>query len=326
MKIFLTFDYELFFGSQSGSVEKCMLEPTNDLLQIARDKQVSYTFFVDVGYLICAEKYSELTQEVAAVKDQIKKMILEGHDVQLHIHPHWEKAVYLNGRWEMNLQGAYRLADFNAAERKQIIRAYKSYLEELIGRSVFVFRAGGWCIQPFELLMDDFRELGLTIDSSVIPGDFLMTSDYAVDFRDAPMKDCYKFDSDVCVENEDGFFTEFPITSMRYSPLFFWRLYVLGRLSPENHKMIGDGVFLDQGGRKKRTLLTYTRNHVSTDGYFAGKLTAALNMCKNSGFETMLTIGHPKGNTKYSLVQLQKFINYNHTKHDFTSFHNYLCD
>ena len=63
MKIFLTYDYELFFGEPSGSVEKCMLEPTADLLNLAKGKDVFLTFFVDVGYLIQAEKYPELKGE-----------------------------------------------------------------------------------------------------------------------------------------------------------------------------------------------------------------------------------------------------------------------
>ena len=38
--------YELFFGESVGTVEKCMIEPTNDLLNLAQGKDVFYTFFV----------------------------------------------------------------------------------------------------------------------------------------------------------------------------------------------------------------------------------------------------------------------------------------
>ncbi len=89
-----------------------MIEPTEDLFKIARNKDVFYTFFVDVGYLIQAEKYKDLTEEIELVKSQITKMIMLGHDVQLHIHPHWEKALWKNGNWEMNVSGSYKLSDF----------------------------------------------------------------------------------------------------------------------------------------------------------------------------------------------------------------------
>ena len=52
MNIFLTYDYELFFGESTGSVDKCMIEPTNQLLKIAKEFNIKMTFFVDVGYLI----------------------------------------------------------------------------------------------------------------------------------------------------------------------------------------------------------------------------------------------------------------------------------
>ncbi len=281
------------------------------------------TFFVDVGYLIQAEKYEDLEDERNRVKAQIKEMITRGHDVQLHIHPHWEKSVWSDGKWTFGTQDFYKLTDFAKEERDQIIRTYKNYLDALIGRPTRAFRAGGWCIQPFSDVRDVFLELGLTIDSTVIPGDFLQTASYAVDFRDAPMKASYSFDFDVTVE-ENGPFCEYPIASMRYSPLFFWRLYVLGRLFPSQHKMIGDGQFLSQGGRKKRVLTTYTNGHVSTDGYYASKLNAAVNTAMNRGFESMVIIGHPKGNTLYSLRKLEDFLNRNYTKHAFVSFQEIL--
>jgi peptidoglycan/xylan/chitin deacetylase (PgdA/CDA1 family) len=326
VKILLTFDYELFFGERSGTVGKCQLEPTRDLLKLAESKNVKFTFFVDVGQLIAFERYPELGIELDQLKTQIKNMIKQDHDVQLHIHPHWEKALYENGAWTMNTEGYYKLSDFEQEEIDRIVREYKTYLDELIGRKTTVFRAGGWCIQPFYHLNGIFKELGLKYDSSVIPGDFMETSEYAIDFRDAPTKDKYRFETDVCVEIEEGSFTEFPISSLRYSPLFFWQLYVKGRLAPAKHKMIGDGVFISQGGRKKRVLTAYTTNHVSTDGYFAKKLEAGLNRSVNLGHDHLVVIGHPKGNTKYSLEKLARFIQNNHTKHIFTSFHSLLCE
>ena len=58
MNIFLTFDYELFFGETTGSVEGCMIQPTNNLLAISKKYSIPMTFFVDVGYLIRLEAES----------------------------------------------------------------------------------------------------------------------------------------------------------------------------------------------------------------------------------------------------------------------------
>lgn len=296
-----------------------MLEPTRELFKIAENKNVHYTFFVDVGYLVNSERYPELEAERLTVIEQIREMIRRGHDVQLHIHPHWEKSIYKDGKWIFGTRNYYKLSDFSKEESANIVRNYKAYLEEITGKKVLAFRAGGWCIQPFEHIRDVFEETGIKIDSTVIPGDFLQTDSYAVDFRHAPMKSKYSFNSDPLKE-EDGPFIEYPIGSLRYSPLFFWQLYILGRLFPAKHKMVGDGEFLSQGGRKKQVLLNYTSAHISTDGYYAKKLNSGLEKHQNLGFENLVIIGHPKGNTQYSIAKLEAFIERHHTNHRFISF------
>ena len=52
MKIAFTWDYEMFFGHKSGSVNRCMIEPTNRLLEISRRYNSKFTFFVDTGMLV----------------------------------------------------------------------------------------------------------------------------------------------------------------------------------------------------------------------------------------------------------------------------------
>tara|TARA_R110002072_G_scaffold302060_1_gene483555 strand:+ start:19919 stop:20881 length:963 start_codon:yes stop_codon:yes gene_type:complete len=319
VNIYLTFDYELFFGEESGTVEKCMLQPTEDLLELARGKNVSYTFFVDVGYLIEAEKYPQLRTELQLVKTQINKMLTLGHDVQLHIHPHWEKATW-DGKWSMNISNSYKLSDFSEIEITAIVKKYKSYLDNITGNNTFVFRAGGWCIEPFILLKDVFKEVGIRIDSSVFPGVYLKTDNYSVNFLNAPRKSKYYFENSVCDEDEDGSFIEYPISSFRYSPSFYWWLFGLGKLFPTSHKMIGDGQFISQGGRKWHSLTSFSNFHVSTDGYYAKKLKASLQKSINLNHAEMVVIGHPKGNTIYSLRKLNRFIDENHTKHSFKTF------
>ena len=160
MKIFLTFDYELFFGPQTGSAQKCLLEPTDRLMNDADSHGVKLVFFVDVGYLIkleeFGEEFHELRNELKLVRAQISNMVERGHDVQLHIHPHWERSIYANGKWTINADGAYKLADFQQDEIERIIRTYKTYLDNLVDYRTTAFRAGGWCIQPFDKLKDIF--------------------------------------------------------------------------------------------------------------------------------------------------------------------------
>lgn len=330
MQALLTFDYELFFGTHTGSVDKCMIEPTNALLDLCRKYGIRMTFFVDVGYLIKAEEYAErypqLQADLDSVFDQIADMIALGCSVQLHIHPHWERSHYDGGKWQIVTDGCYRLDDFSDEEITRIVRSYRTWLEQLTERPVLSYRAGGWCIQPFSRLKNVFRELGIKADSSVFPGGSFRSPHYDFDFTAVPrFAPAYRFSDDVCVPDPNGPFTEYPITSWKYSPLFYWRLYALGRLQPSRHKMIGDGSFLAQPGRKKSVLTHYTWNHVSADGFYAGMLEKQAAFCERKGMEHFVVIGHPKGLTVYALERLEAFIRRNQNKLAFRTFSDLTC-
>lgn len=324
VNIFLTYDYELFFGENTGSVEKCLIEPTDRLLELSDRYNCRMTFFVDVGYLIKLEEFAAihpvLKSDRDKVLDQIRSMISTGNDVQLHIHPHWEGSYYEGGKWVVVTDGAYKLDDFTDYEIRDIVGRYKSYIDHLIGRKTTTFRAGGWCIQPFSRLEKIFKELNITHDSSVFPGGKFSSAHYSFDFTRAPKKSQYRFELDECVEVPNGYFTEYPISSWNYSPLFYWRLYILGRLAPAQHKMLGDGIFLSQPGRKRSVLTNFTWNHVSTDGYYASKLTRCLSSFEKRNFTDMVVIGHPKSMTNYSFRTLEKFLSSAHKKHRFITF------
>lgn len=324
MNVFLTFDYELFFGNPTGSVQKCMIEPTNQLLDLSRKHKAPMTFFIDIGYLIALEKqmetHTKLKLDYNLVIDQIQEMIVAKCDVQLHIHPHWETAKFDGQNWKIETKNTYKLSDFDQKTRENIIRNYKAKLDAIIGRKTHTFRAGGWCIQPFDQLEKLFQELEIKYDSSVFPGGYFEAGEYAFDFRNAPKKDKYRFQNNVCIENVAGYFTEFAIGSYRYSPLFYWRLYILGRINPKAHKMIGDGIFMSQPGRKKQVLTHFTWNHASSDGFYASKMQKITEIALQNKQENLVFIGHPKSCTLYSLDELNRYIAKSIASCQFTTF------
>ncbi len=324
MNILLTFDYELFFGSKSGSVEHCLIRPTERLLHLCETYGVKKTFFLDAGYLWRlkeeADKYPDLHSEYEAVSNQIQKIVRSGNDVQFHLHPHWEKSFYSKKGWQIETSGCYKLSDFSQAEIEDILERYAETFRFFTGIEPTAYRAGGWCVQPFSLMAVKFQQFGIRFDSSVMPGVAFHSEHYSFDFTAAPQKDRYSFQNDVCQEVSNATFTEMPISSMRYSALFFWRLYVLGRLFPSKHKMLGDGNFVPQPGRKRQSLLQTTMNHVSTDGYFASKLESFHRKASKKGSDYSVVIGHPKSMTEFSFEKLERFIAENRNKHRFITF------
>ncbi|SFT36377.1 Polysaccharide deacetylase [Lishizhenia tianjinensis] len=324
MNIFLTLDYELFFGNPTGSVEKCILEPTERLLNISRKYGVGMTYFVDIGYLLAMERemihFPQLQHDYNLVVDQLHKIIAEGSDVQLHIHPHWEDCNYTPEGWNMITHLHYKLDDFPEEEIYPLVKRYKEKLEEIIGRKVNSFRAGGWCLQPFSKVEKAFQELGIKYDTTVFQGGKFSSEHYAFDFTSAPNKGRYQFQSVLTHENPEGYFTEIPIGGMKYHPLFYWQLYGWGRVRPSRHKMLGDGNFIAQPGRKQKHLTKSSWNHISMDGYFASKLKSATRKFAKSGRTDLVVIGHPKSMTEFSFERLERYIQAMQKKHEFLTF------
>lgn len=323
MKIYLTFDYELYFGERTGSVENCIINPTNLLKEVADKHHIKLVKFVDVGFILRLEKYKnqypQLDGDYSAITTQIKTLYKEGHDIQLHIHPHWEDCHYNGQKWEMNVS-RYKLSDFNSSEISDILYRYKSKLEELTEKGAqFTFRAGGWCIQPFEILKEEFLKHGVLVDSSIFQNGHYESAQYNYDFRNACTKSKWTFNTNPCNE-EEGSFTEIPIGSIFNSPLFYWRLFLLGRINPYMHKPLGDGIPVSAPGQRLKLLTRWTHNTISVDGYNATLLQRGLRQYQKLKKEELVVIGHPKSLTRFGLNALDKFIEKNKSKHQFTTF------
>jgi len=316
VNIFLTLDYELYFGSPTGTVDKCLIEPTKRLMEITRSTGACMTYFIDVGFILklesCKDSFPELQTSYEKITEQIKALVAQGNDCQLHIHPHWEDSHFDGTKWDIDIS-RYKLSDFESAEILDIFTRYRLCLENLTGKPVTCYRAGGWCLQPFDKIKPAFSANSIKVDSTVYVGGYAKNETYYYDFTQTPNKSRWRFDSNLVDEDDGGSFLEIPISSMRYSPLFFWKLFGWGRMNPSDHKPIGDGKPVPGGGSKKDLLFSYNRLPVSLDGYFVTKLQAALRNTKGNDF---VVIGHPKACTNFSLSGLEKFIRKN-SKHTF---------
>lgn len=323
MNIFITLDYEIYFGENHGTVEKCIIYPTSELIRIAEKYDVKFSFFVDCGFILKLDEYRkkfpQLEKDHTAITEQIKYLSATGHDIQLHIHPHWEDSYYNGERWVINVK-RYKLVDFNETEISDIVYRYKKVLADLTGKPIFTYRAGGWCLQPFNKLKKIFQNNNITLDSSVFKNGFYSSANYNYDFRNAPDKDIYHFDEDPAKEDENGYFTEVPISAIKNSPLFFWKLFLLGRKNPYLHKPLGDGRAMAAPGYRKKLLTQYTNNPVSIDGYNAQYLQRSLKELIKKDFEHMVVIGHPKALSRYSILQLEEFVKDNREKNNFTTY------
>jgi peptidoglycan/xylan/chitin deacetylase (PgdA/CDA1 family) len=213
--ICLTFDYELFFG-KSGTFKNSIFRPTDDLVKTLDTFGIKATFFIDILYyqrLISVNK-----DEAKQLREQIQNLVARGHRIELHLHPHWLDAKYENPYWIFPSYDHYRLQSLPDEEVSELIVSGCEMLNEIAGEvvnnyNVRAFRAGGWCISPFEKIKQGFLKSGIIIDSSVAYGVKIESSPFNVDFTKVPDIEWYKFTDDPIIRESNGIFFEIPIAT-----------------------------------------------------------------------------------------------------------------
>lgn len=324
MNIYITLDYELFMGEKVGSVDNCLIIPTNHLLNVLSKFEAKATFFVDAAYLLqlsrLSSRYPSLNKDYISISKQLKDIVAKGHEVQLHIHPQWYKARYEGGRWILN-QDIYKISDIDSEELYSIFEVSKSLLEQIIGKQVIAYRAGGYSIQSFENIKKLFKKNGLLIDSSVLSNKTNITDSQYFDYRTIKGGFVYRFSDDVIKIDPNGQFVELPITT-HHIPLFryiyFYRQF---KSTPKSRKSkFGDGIPAKTVERRRKKNIF--RRVVSTlCGVLDNKVQASidnglsvfLDACfrKSINKEIMVIIGHPKNLSASSLEDFTHFLEKN---------------
>jgi hypothetical protein len=312
-RLLITLDYELFFGNRTGTVEHCMLRPLEALKQVVDRHAVKLTLFVDAGYLVRLRKQaadtSALMEDYESISEQLRALTDQGHDTQLHIHPHWEDSLYRDGEWQIDT-GRYRLHDFDPQIQSDIVGDYKQALTEIVGDRVFAYRAGGWCLQPFESIRKALVQHGIWLDSTVYFNGYSDDEIRGFDFRHAPKRSSWRFNADPLKAEDSGRFLEVPISACRVSPLFYWKLALMKKFARGDYKAYGDGQSMVYNATVYRKLLTQTSHSVaSIDGAKAGLLESAYaQLDQVEGARIFNVMGHPKAFTPDSLRRLDGFL------------------
>ncbi|MCL6266674.1 polysaccharide deacetylase family protein [Flagellimonas myxillae] len=327
MNIYITLDYELFFGSKSGTVEKCILEPTEELLKLTNPYGIKFTCFVDSGYLLALEKFKSdfrsLKSDYEKITQQIRYLADNGHGVELHIHPHWEDSYYDGAKWVFHTE-RYRLSNFSEEEIIDIISRYTKVLERISGKSPQAYRAGGWSAQPFGPIGKGLKKNGVLIDSTVYPGGKYLSNNQSFDFsRVDQYKTKYKFSNDLVKEDENGEFTEIPISSYKVPPWFFWKFVLIKFSKQSKHKAYGDGSAIKMAkSNVLKLLFSFSHSVVSIDGYKASLLNKAFRRyrTKTANNGNMVLIGHPKAFTRFSLKKLSNFMESTYRDHNYKTY------
>lgn len=314
-KIYLTFDYELFFGKSSGSLEKCVLNPTNELLNELKKHRILATFFIDAIYIEKLLEY-KLFDDYIAIKKQIQQMVMQGHRVELHLHTHWYDAKRENGEWIFSDYSHYRIHSYSQEEIERIFDNSTKILYDIIlevdkNYKLQSYRAGGWCIEPFEKIKNSLKKHSLFYDSSAIFDVKSSSKIHHFDFSNIPNKCFYRFSDNVYTENLNGEFVEIP-TSVFYRGLIFKILNKI-LLKFSDSKIFGNGSGLSANKPSLFERFKKAPRIFSLESISSHLINSAIKKSKN---RHIVFTSHPKSLSKESLKCIERMAN----KHIFLTF------
>lgn len=324
--VLLTFDYELFLGTNSGSVENCMIKPTNLIIEIFRNYQIKNAiFFVDTTYLCKLKERTEkkAIEDYKKILNQLILLLQEGHLIFPHLHPHWINAKYdiENNNWDLGNQSKYRFANISQIEKENLFESSINILKEIqnisgIHYPIDCYRAGGWCIQPFDDFKPFFNKYGIKHDFSVIKGYKMQNENFYYDFDSMPVKNIYNFNSIIDTEEQNGDYTEFSITSIHITGLkkTFNKLLlrVLFRLG---YKKFGDGVSTikhqETVNIESSENIFFTEKEIEMISIELMTIIKLKNYCCNLQYNNYIHfISHPKMFSKHNLYCFKRYLKY----------------
>lgn len=331
MRIYLTLDYELFMGNKTGTVENCLIKPTNKLLTVLDKYNVKATFFVDAAYLYQLDKlkfsYSTLNRDYDSIVKQLRDLSKMGHDIQLHIHPQWYYAKYDGCEWNLS-SSPYKLSDMEERDCFDLFHKSKILLEQIIGKNVCAFRAGGYSIQTFNNLPKLFSDNDIKIDSSALSMKSSEGLYQVYDYSNVKSGFYYSFYDDVSKPSNTGPFIEIPITTSKICPLFVAYNFIKSWMIKSVDKTVfGDGVSINsinhEGKRSLISRIILYWKFINQQRMASIDKTNSLylkyiyhSQLKNNVF---VIIGHPKNLSMFSVNNLDVFLSSIYNKISFST-------
>jgi hypothetical protein len=225
LHVIITCDYELPAEGR-GNVSREMTIPTSQLLEVCDLYSAKLTIFAELAELWAFEDVTNSGYAIhtgfeagPAIREQLKEVVSRGHDVQLHLHPHWLGARWNSGKWDLRYEH-YRLTSLPDDEMVSVLQRGKWDLESLLkpvrlDYACVGYRAGNWNTQPSKRYVPALLRAGLSSDSSVFKGGYASSCAADFDYRHAYSNAAawYASPKDINVPTDHGGLLEIPIAS-----------------------------------------------------------------------------------------------------------------
>ncbi len=319
--ILLTFDFELFLGDKSGSVENCLIKPTLEVKKIIDKYNLTSIFFVDTLYLyrlkkiasICEKAFNDYKKIINLLQSLIKSKSYIFH----HIHPHWLDAIYLEdiNQWDLSNKSRFAISNLTISEIEEVFFISNEILDEIYNSKLKPiysgFRAGGLYAQPFGLFKSQFEKYNIKLDFSVLKNakSTGLNGLYSFDYSNYPIDNIFSFSEDVVLKDDKGEFIEIMMDQFKLKgfPKIINGLYYRRNSNKDNWKRWGDGKasgnILKSTKKVNRFLSEETYSIELLNNY---KASLYINQLKCDNFIHL--ISHPKLFSEANVEAFEKFI------------------
>jgi peptidoglycan/xylan/chitin deacetylase (PgdA/CDA1 family) len=299
----ITFDYEVFLGSKTGSVENSVLKPAGEILKVLKRNAAKAIFFVDTTWLSFIKEHSP--EDFEKVTQQLKEIVASGSSVELHLHPQWLDAYVESEAIIFNSLKHYTLQSLDQKQMFDLFKNSIDLLQSITGKKITCFRAGGWCIEPFKAIKPVFEAFNIKYEFSAVPGIFLSEGkEYDYDFRNVPDELFYRFNNTVNENIPYGAFIEIPVSTYTNSP--FYRLTNKILLKMKKDKVFGDGVSAKESRFDKtvKKAMRLTKGMITLDKMSSVMFRYLLGTHFRKK-ELVVAVSHPKIVSPQALLNLE---------------------
>jgi hypothetical protein len=186
-------DYELF-GNGQGDLVRDLIRPTNRLLKIFKNLDVKGIFYIE-GLEFA--KLEGIGEDVDGVRNQVKEIYRQGHEIGLHIHPQWLVEDGCIRSRELNFDYWYTNSETMTSRLiEEAISTSLNFIYSCVPDiQLSKFRAGAFASSPSKFLGPILKNYGICTDSSIVPGYY--TNKFGeVDFRDCAASESQVYEVD----------------------------------------------------------------------------------------------------------------------------------
>jgi hypothetical protein len=320
IKIFLTFDYELYFGENFLLEKEVLFEPTDKILEIAQKNNIKLVFFIDIMSIYAYKKNFTTHFYLDEFKKQVKKILRMGHNIEFHFHPHWIDSIYKNNKWNHQSKNwSYsNLIDNYGKKRadKVFDEGYNLFLD-IVGKKPTCFRAGGYTIQPYEKeLINLLKKYNFKCDSSITPYKKFISEAQMFNFLECENLNFWKISNNTFLKQGNENITEFPILSLKKDIKTLSRYIIpkiIHRLNNEkvNFKKRGRGITIKPKEYIDNSISFNFENVLNKDKTIIKFITNEyIRKFENNNDVYINILNHPKAMFNNSFEIMDWYINY----------------